>query len=78
VWLAEKKYKPAINELTQALKLNPKHETARYNLALAQIALRNKAAALEQHAFLKRTNPFLAQQLYQAIYNDKVLLVGRQ
>jgi hypothetical protein len=53
--------------------LEPEHEAARYNIALAHLALQNKSAALEQYAILKRGNASSAKALYKLIFSKWIL-----
>ena len=69
------RYDKALVVLKQALELAPNLDEPRFNLALAELANRNKPAALEHYAFLKRTNPALAEQLHRVIYRKQVLTV---
>jgi hypothetical protein len=61
--------------LRRAVELEPDYEVARYNLAVAQIALKNRAAALEQYAFLQHSNSDLAQQIYAMMFRKRLLVI---
>ena len=73
-----RRYDKAIVALKRALELATSLDEPRYNLALAELANRNKPAALEQYAFLQRTNSPLAQQLHAVIYRKQLLPVERK
>ena len=75
--ISTKHYGEAIIELNHALKLAPNLELARFDLAVAQIQMHNKPAAIEQYSFLKSTNPTIAEQLYRLIFENKLLLVKK-
>jgi tetratricopeptide (TPR) repeat protein len=70
------RYQESLVALSRALELDPTSEKVRYNLALAQIALKNKDAALAQYLFLKNTNSDLAERLYELIYRDLIVKVN--
>ena len=72
-----RRYDKAIVTLKRALELATNLDEPRYNLALAELANRNKPAALEQYAFLKRNNSSLAQQLHAVIYRKQLLPADR-
>ena len=69
----KKKYADAERNLQQAVELEPKRAKVRYNLAIIQMATRNRGAVLEQYKFLKTSNPELAGELYKFIYRDKIV-----
>ncbi len=53
----------AIDAYERAIKYNPNHTGARFNLALTYLKKNEKGAALEQYEVLRRLNPELAQKL---------------
>lgn len=67
-------YKEAIKVFDRAIEVVPDNLITHHNLAIAQLFNKNKAAALEQYAFLKKMDADLALHLYQIIYNGKLLL----
>jgi Flp pilus assembly protein TadD len=71
-----RRYREAKAAFTRALELSPETERVRYNLALSNIALKNKEAALQQYHWLKAANADLAQKLYQIIYQDLIVKVN--
>lgn len=71
-----KRYDQALAVLRRAVELEPDYEAARYNLAVVQVALKNKAAALEQYAFLQRANSDLAPPLHAIIFGKRLLVIG--
>jgi hypothetical protein len=60
------------------VELAPNLDEPRFNLALAELANRNKTAALEHYGVLKRSNAALAQQLHEVIYRKHLLTVDRK
>jgi tetratricopeptide (TPR) repeat protein len=72
------RYDKAIVALKRALELAPNLDEPRYNLAVAELVTRNRRGALEQYAFLKRSNSVLAQQLYQMLYRKNVLMADQE
>ena len=75
VLIETKRYDKAIVAFKRALELAPNLDEPRYNLAVAELANRNRTAALEHYAFLQRSNSALANQLHQVIYRKQVLTV---
>ena len=73
-----KQYKGAIEAFKRATELAPDETDARFNLALAQLAIRDKPGALSQYKFLSESDPKLAQELYKVIYKDKLLFVDNK
>jgi len=71
-------YKEAIEALYRALALDPNYEAAHYNLALAQLAIKNRDAALVQYALLNNLKASLAQPLYEKIYATQLVFVPRK
>ena len=67
----KKEYEAAAKALKRAVHLDPRRADARFNLALAQLANRNKAGAISQYNFLKESNPELAQKIYGWIFRDQ-------
>ncbi|HEV7397231.1 MAG TPA: hypothetical protein VGN86_12025, partial [Pyrinomonadaceae bacterium] len=57
----------------QALNLRPTYNEAHFNLALALLALRDRAGALEEYALLKSADPGLAAQLGEQLFRSKVV-----
>jgi len=73
-----KQYKGAVEAFKRATELAPEEMDARFNLALAQLAIRDKPGALSQYKFLSESDPKLAQELYRIIYRDKLLFVDNK
>ena len=78
VFIETRRHDKAIVAFKRALELAPTLDEPRYNLAVAELANRNKPAALEHYAFLKRSNSPLAKQLHEVIYRKQVLAVDRK
>ncbi|MFN2509980.1 MAG: tetratricopeptide repeat protein [Pyrinomonadaceae bacterium] len=74
-FIDKKQYDQAVAILRRAVELEPDYEMARYNLVVAQIALKNRPAALEQYAFLRQSNSNLAQQVYAIMFRKKLLVI---
>ena len=70
-----KRYKEAVDAFNTALNLAPDEPEIRFNLGLAQLAARDKPAALSQYRMLEENNPDLAERLYRRIYADKLVFV---
>jgi tetratricopeptide (TPR) repeat protein len=68
-----KQFDRAAVALQRALELEPNNDIARYNLGVAYLAAKNKSAALEQYAILKRTDETRAQQLYELMFGKHIL-----
>lgn len=75
VLLEMRRYKEAISVFNRALEITPENESVRYNLAIAQLAFKDKKAALEQYSFLKKTNTDLARKLFENIYKGKIIFL---
>ena len=76
--LALRRYGEAASSFERALEVEPGHATARFNLGLARLAVKDRAAALEQYALLRDSNARLARQLYELIYGERMLHAGRR
>ena len=61
------KYQDARDALKQALKIKPDHPQAHYSLGLAYASLNDKDGVTREFAYLKRIDPKLADQLYNAV-----------
>jgi Tfp pilus assembly protein PilF len=68
-----KKPKEAKRVLEKALALAPKSVSARYNLAMTCLALKQKDCAREQYAILKTVDSGLSTQLLDLMYSSKVV-----
>jgi Tfp pilus assembly protein PilF len=73
IYYAQKRLKDAIAAFKSAVEASPDQSGARYNLAVAELANRNKAAAISQYNIIKSVDARLADQLYRIIYGDKLL-----
>jgi Flp pilus assembly protein TadD len=73
-----RQYKAAVDAFKRATELAPDEMDVRFNLALAQLAIRDKPGALSQYKLLSDSDPKLAQELYRAIYSDKILFVNNK
>ncbi len=62
------KYKEAIEEFKQAIKIDPNLAKAHYCLGLAYLSLNDKGSALEQYKILKRLDSGLAKELFNDIH----------
>jgi Flp pilus assembly protein TadD len=69
-------YKDAVDSFREAIRLVPDESRYRFNMAIADMAMRNREGALSQYNLLKQSNPKLAGQLYNMMFADKVLVVG--
>jgi len=66
------RYKDAIVELKQVIKVNPKSAEAYYTLALAYIAIDDQPSAENQQKTLRSLNPSLAAKIAEALYRPPV------
>lgn len=73
----KQKYKPAAECFARAIEINGKFDSARYNLALAQLMNKDRDSALKQYAFLKKTNSNFASQLFKFLFNGNVVRVNK-
>jgi hypothetical protein len=53
--------------LKEAIKLKPTHAQAHYSLGLVYASLNDKEGFTREFAILKRIDPKLAEQLYNAV-----------
>jgi len=72
----QKKYMEAINSFRDAISLAPERAQYRFNMGIADMAARNKDGALSQYNLLKQSDPRLADQLYRAMFSDKLVAVS--
>ena len=72
-----KKPKEAKKVFERALALAPNSTSARYNLAMTCLALKQKDCAREQYAILKTVDSGLSTQLLDQIYSSKVVRLLR-
>jgi len=72
----EKRFRDAITEIEKAVSLDPRDEDSQLFLGSLYLAANAKESALMQYARLKTLNPQLAEKLYQAIYNGRILVVS--
>ena len=70
----EKRYKDSVDSLRQAVSLAPDAPSYRYNMAVVEMATRDNAGALTQYNLLKQSDPKLADQLYKAMFADKIVV----
>lgn len=71
-----KRYSDAALAFKRAVEIAPTSGQLRFNLAVAQLANRNKEGAISQYRLLKETSPELAADLYKMLFSDKVLSVA--
>jgi len=76
-YYAKKRFKEAAALFKNAVEVAPDMLVSRYNLALVQLLLRNKAGAISQYNILKVENPELAAQLYTTMFSDKIVVVPK-
>jgi tetratricopeptide (TPR) repeat protein len=73
IYFEMKKVKEARRLFEKAVSLAPSSGSARYNLAMTCLAMKQKNCAQEQYAILKTSEPELSTQLLDLIYSDKVI-----
>ena len=71
----KKKFTQASNAFKQGVELDPDSSQLRFNLAMSLTAINDRAGALSQYKLMKDRNPDLADQLYRALYRDKIIYV---
>lgn len=62
------RHRRGIQSIIQAIRLMPDYPEAHYELGLANLALKNRASALEEYKILMNLDPKLAQKLFVQIY----------
>jgi predicted Zn-dependent protease len=73
IYFEMKKVKDARRFFEKAVSLQPGSGSARYNLAMTCLAMKQKDCAREQYAILKTSEPELSTQLLDLIYSSKVI-----
>lgn len=68
-----KRLKEAVASFKRAVELDPAVPEFRYNLGITQMARSNRAGALSQYNFLKRSDPALAARIYKVIFSGRVV-----
>jgi len=76
MYYGSKRFEDAAAAFKNAVETDSELFEFRFNLAIAQLALRNKAAAISQYNIIKTGDPKLADQLYRMLNGDKVLSVN--
>ena len=71
----KKKFAQASNAFKQGVELDPDSPQLRFNLAMSLTAVDDRAGALSQYKLMKDKSPDLADQLYRALYRDKIIYV---
>jgi tetratricopeptide (TPR) repeat protein len=71
-------YKQAIESFQSATSFKPNSVLAHYNLGLALLRVRDRAAAIEQYKTLSGLSEAFATKLYGGIYRGKVLIVAKR
>jgi tetratricopeptide (TPR) repeat protein len=72
----KKRYTQSANAFKEAVQIDPNNPQLRYNLALSLTASDDRAGALSQYNLMKTNSPDLADQLYRALYSDKIIYVN--
>jgi len=67
IFIGQGKYQEAIDQFTEALRINPDLSLAHYNLGIAYLAIGGRNPALREYEILKTKNPRLANALYEKI-----------
>jgi tetratricopeptide (TPR) repeat protein len=74
----QKNLPEALAYLKRAIETAPDRGLFRYNMALAQMQGKNRAAVLSQYRLLRQSDPELARQLEKYIFKDKLLFVDQE
>ena len=77
VYFNTDRVKDAAAAFKRAVETAPDMHESRYNLAIAQLSLRNKAAAISQYNILKVEAPELAARLYSVMFSGKIVIVPK-
>jgi Flp pilus assembly protein TadD len=72
----KKRFDRAVGAFKQGVEIDPDSARLRYNLAMALTARNDRAGALAQYSLMKEKDPSLADQLYRALYRDKLVFVN--
>ena len=78
ILFSKKKYKDAAKAFKQAVEIEPASSLYRYNLGISRLMNQNKPGALSQYRELQKLDPERARMLYQSIFRDKVVYVGKE
>ena len=70
-----KNYLESAGIFSRLIQLSPESPQFRFNLAVSQMAARNRTAAIEQYNILKRSDPDLARSVYNMLFKDKLVNV---
>lgn len=68
----------AVAYFKRAIETDPDRGLFRYNMAVAQMEGRNRAAVLSQYHLLQGSDPKLAAELARMIFRDRILVVGQK
>ncbi len=71
----EKLFSQALAEMRKAVSISPDDEQAQLSLGNLYLLTNDRQAAIEQYAAMKTANPQLAEKIYQAIYNGRIVTV---
>jgi tetratricopeptide (TPR) repeat protein len=74
VYYTKRRVEDAVAAFKSGVEISPDKYEIRYNLAIAQLSLRNRAAAISQYNILKTGDPKLADRLYRIISRNTVLV----
>jgi len=76
VYYQSKRFDDAAEALKTAVEIAPDQLEIRFNLAVVQLARRNRAAAISQYNIIKAGDANLADRLYRMLNSDNVLSVS--
>ena len=76
MYFTTKRIDEAIAAFKNGVEADPELCDVRYNLGIAYLSIHNKAGALSQYNILKSTNSKFADQLYRALFSDKLVFVN--
>ena len=74
----QKEYRNAISAMREAVELKPDDAPARYFLGKLYLLAKDKPSALAQYQLVEPLDARMAQQLYEFIYRDKLLVIERK
>jgi len=72
----QKRHKEAIDAFRQAVGIEPDHAQLRFNLAVAEMAVKNRSGVISQYNMLKKSDPEMAKRLYSLMFSDQVVNAG--
>lgn len=76
-YFLDKKYQTALPYFKRAVELDSTLYAARYNLALTQLATKDRESAIKNYAFLKNSESKYAMQLYGYLFGGMIIRANK-